>query len=156
MNLLAVINSYPELAGLVEGQNYPAIAKYLSEAPLIENPETQQTVPVKVDLKELFYLLQPTEFPIVAQVTEILKVGKELSAVMGMPFTTRSPTEISRMLGEQGISAETKTAIDALLAEQEPDPEYQPMVPGEPRWMASGLSKPPGAEDVQAVLNGVS
>lgn len=154
MNLLELIESYADLDPLVEAQNYPAIANYLGGAPLIQNPGTQQYVPVKVNLSDIFYLLQPEEFPIVVKVKEILKVGKELSDIMGESFI-RTPADISKMLGEQGISLETKTAIDALIAKVELDPNYQDQVQGAPRWVAAGLGKQPSAEDVQAVLNGV-
>lgn len=149
--LRGVILDYKSLEDDVENKNYVSIRDFLLQQNEIDNPVPQSEVPVEVDLSEVFYLLAPDEFPKILAVKEILKAGKELSEIMGKPFS-RTPQDVLKLLVEQGISGDTKTAIEGLLSRTEPDPNYQAKVLDSPRWMKKGLNKPPSTEDIMFAL----
>jgi hypothetical protein len=126
--------------------DYGAIAAWFNHTPFVNNPAAQQNVSKPVASQyELFAiaLLDPaTQAQNQAALEKIagtIQIGNTLSGHTGISNAGNLPGLVD--LAETfGMASATVQALRDRLAETIPDPNYQPQIPGEPRWQTLGLS----------------
>lgn len=91
-NLKAVIESIDdnEFQGLVRAGDYPAIAKYLTNRKLIDNPDPPEQVPAPIELTSLLAILQPVE---TARILGISDCNQWIKGILEESITTVDPEQ---------------------------------------------------------------
>lgn len=149
--LKEIIETNPELFSLAH--DYPAIAAWLNECPMIPNPSPQGQVPKPYTMAELFALItSQSDLAIVAETAQLLRAGQAIADVAGIEFGS-TPQSIFAMLQGRGLSQSATNAIAARMAETMNDPDWRPEVMGEARRVALGIEPIVTPEQVQGALN---
>lgn len=138
------ITTTPALAAL--GQDYQAIADALNAQPHVPNPTPRANVPKRLTLTDFLAAITPQEaFGLVAYPWLMDKIEAATAtndrAAMGTLFA----------LVSANLSANSKTAIGALLAQAEPNPNWSETVAGDSIATTLGLPRV-SASDVQQVI----
>lgn len=137
-----------EYAGLVQSQNYPAIANQLNNRPLIVNPVTQTNVPKIPTIEEVVTLVTPQE---TFAISETRTYDRVLDALRQRNLTWIIGNTQTLLAGGV-LSQSSYDAIIARLQETEPDPNYQSEIPGQSRAEVLGIY-PVTSSQVQEALN---
>ena len=140
-----LVRSIQELDGLT----YSQIAEWFNFQPLIDNPEPQGTIPDPVTIPELLSLTTPE------RAIELMGVPAYRDAVNA--YNTGNFTDalayINVMHDAAVITAQEYEAVLTELSKTMPDPNYQPQILGEPRYLDYGFNAPITPEMVQGWLN---
>ena len=140
-----LVYSIPELDGLT----YSRIAEWFNFRPLIDNPEPQGTVPDPVTIPELLSLTTPE------RAIELMGVPAYRDAVNA--YNTGNFTDalayINVMHGAGVITDSERQSVLTELSKTMPNPNYQPQISGEPRYLDYGFSAPITPEMVQGWFN---
>ncbi len=149
-SLRTVIESTPELMAL--GNDYPAIARWLNEAPLIDNPAPQPVISKPCTVAGLFAVLPAADISLLSQLSDLLSVGQGIADATGMEYGSTPQTMLATLQG-LGLSADGVAAVTAELEQTIPDPDWQAQIPGPPRYLGLGLSDPVSPDQVQESLH---
>ena len=148
-NLKEIIESTPELSDL----DYPSIAAWFNDRPIVDNPEPQGQVQKPFSVPELLGLLaEPQDKAVIEQSMTLVKMGNDIADMIGRPNQHTAESLFSFFVG-QGLSEASTAAISARMAETIPDPNYQAQIPGLPRYETLEINGPVTPEQVQGALN---
>lgn len=151
MTLLQAIESVPKET-IDPIRRYESIRDYLNERPQIENPTPQGQIPDPPKVNELFKLLTPEDMPILEQATKLLQTGQVISETVGLSMGSTVDT-LFDFMKDLGLSEQATTAIEARLQQTKADLNWQPTIPGQPRYTEFGLTTPVTLEQIQEALN---
>lgn len=137
----------PSYASLITVQDYVGIANLLNQIPLIPNPVAQATVDKLPGILDLFGAIAP------AEAVEIYKIP-------GLVQDIRTATETSNKAALQAyfviastlLSQQSQTAVQTLLNQTQPDPNYQSQISGQSRAEQLGIY-PVSPSQIQEALN---
>jgi hypothetical protein len=137
-------------AAMREAQDYQGIATALNRAEVVSNPEPQGNAPKRLTLAGIFAVIATTTPADVAKLSAIPGwVVERAEAAIGANDRASMANYLA-IAGSQ-LSAASKTALTALLAETEPDPNWQEYTSGATVADTLGLGVV-RASDVQRVL----
>jgi hypothetical protein len=150
MNRIEIIKQELEkdkYSELIAKQNYPAIALLLNQKPQTDNPEPQKNIPKPLKILDLWQQITPEEGLEIYKIPD-LKANIENAVDLNKRDSLEALIAIASLL----VSEESKTKINALLAETIPDPNYKPFIVGESIAEELGLELVFDFE-IQAALN---
>lgn len=135
---------------LREAQDYQGIANALNLAPSIDNPTPQPDIPKRLTLSGIFAVISQ------AAPTDVAKLGEIAGWIVDRTEKAIEANDRLQMTNYLAIcsgklSIASKAALQSLLAETEPDPNWSATITGQSRAQVLGLGWV-GASDVQRVL----
>ncbi|MEH2067916.1 MAG: hypothetical protein V7K47_07070 [Nostoc sp.] len=136
-----------QYASLVAAQNYPAIASVLNTKPLISNPAPQGQVPKQLSMENLFEAITPAEGLATFQYPGLLD-----RIELAVNNNDRPKIGIHFAMVKTFISLSSQTNLINLLAQTEPDPNWQSQIDGVSRAEELGIY-PVNEMLVQSALN---
>ncbi len=132
---------------LVTAQNYPAIATQLNFRPLIDNPVPQEQIPKQLTLVDLFQSITPQE------AVETFKIPGLLDRIeLVINANDRVNIAILFEIVKTYISQISQSNLTDLLAQTEPDPNWQAQILRTSRAEELGIY-PVNEMQVQSALN---
>jgi len=132
---------------LVQAQDYPGLASQLNNRPLIANPTPQTAIPKIPGILDLFNAVTPAEAISIYQIPGLVQDIRNA-------ITNGTLQDLQAYLTIAGgmLSANSKTAVSALLAQTQPDPNYQTQISSPSRAEVLGIY-PVTPAQVQEALN---
>ncbi len=136
---------------LREAQDYQGIANALNLAPSIDNQMPQPDIPKRLTLSGIFAVVAQ------AAPTDVVKLGDIAGWIVDRTEEAIKANDRLQMTNYLAIcsgklSVASKTALQSLLAETEPDPNWSATIAGQSRAQVLGLGTV-SAVDIQKVLN---
>jgi len=134
-------------ANLLAAQDYEAIAALINDRPMVDNPVAQPTVAKRLTVEQFVTALKPAERVTVFDHGALVQEYKDSLAAGNRVYSKKLWTALKSL-----VSAESVTAVDALLDATELDPNWAAQVAGDSIAMTLGLPRVE-PRDVQAVQN---
>lgn len=114
-----------EYKELIERQDYSAIANYINNKPLIDNPISVEKVPKPITLSELFECITPQE------ALEIYKNGLKKDIEDATLTNNRTSLQLLFAISNISLSSNSAANVQNLLTQEIDDPNYLSQIKGQ-------------------------
>lgn len=146
--ILATELEQPAYAELVKAQDYPALAAMLNAQPSVDNPVKQSAVPMRLTLHMILVAIAQVDMTAISAMVQAY--GPILDRIdNALQANDRTATQDYFLIVSSGLNDSAKGAVAALLAQTEPDPNWQATVAGDSLATELGIA---GVADMDVQL----
>lgn len=114
-----------EYKELIEKQDYPAIASYINNKPLTDNPLPVEKIPKPITLLELFERITPQE------ALGIYRDGLKKDIENAVLSNNRTSLQLLFAIASLSLSPSSAVNVQNLLAQEVDDPNYSAQIKGQ-------------------------